>query len=328
MRPNEGIDKIGLVLNPIFLNKENKKKHIDPFNRLSLHRAGPYTIFTITQEYFNPFIDYQVQLAFAVYELVKHGIIDFPDTMFTPYFIYKNHGWFVLNVVALEFYSSWSKDEIDIDHDMTEKTLDAAKENGCLYQYVNKETKEVTDTFYSNDKARNSYDRSSFIIYDKQKKDIRDNQIPRDVVTGNPKSIRTEFRLYADNTDWLHWDNLRGDYQAIFNRHKDLLAVIYSNYIKGCITTNCNDNKNFGKVVKTAERKSPIRYSGKKLKKRVTVKGMVDFGEENERQNRESQLGIFDKFSLKNKNIENAKNMDKIMVEAVKNRCGYYEKGR
>jgi len=80
-------------------------------------------------------------------------------------------------------------------------------------------------------------------------------------------------------------------------------------------------------VVKIAERKSPIRYSGKRLKKRVTVTGMVDFGEGNEGRNRESKLGIYDKFSLKNKNIENARNMDKMMVEAIKNRCGYYEKG-
>jgi len=74
-------------------------------------------------------------------------------------------------------------------------------------------------------------------------------------------------------------------------------------------------------------RKSPIRYSGNRLKKRVTVKGMVDFGEGNEGRNRESALGIFDSFWSKKKNMENAKNMDEMMCEAVKNRCGYYEKG-
>ena len=54
---------------------------------------------------------------------------------------------------------------------------------------------------------------------------------------------------------------------------------------------------------------------------------VADLGDENEGLNRESVLGIFVAFSLKNINMENVKNMDEMMCEAAKNRCGYYEKG-
>jgi len=40
IRPIEGIDKISFVLNPLFLNNDCVKKHIDPYNRLSVHKAG------------------------------------------------------------------------------------------------------------------------------------------------------------------------------------------------------------------------------------------------------------------------------------------------
>ena len=324
MRPDEGIDKIGVLLNPVFLNMECKIKNIDPYNRLSFHNAGSFKVLVIKQEYLNPLLDHQMQISFAIYELVKKGIINFPDNFFTPLFIYNNYKWFVLNIVAIEFYSSWSPDEIDIDEDMVEKNIDAAKENGCLYRYVDKEKNELTDTYYSNDKAKKSYDRSSFIIYNKQNKDIKDNQIPTDVILSNPKTIRTEFRLYSDNTDWLHWDNLKGDYQTIFNRHINLLATIYNNYLRGCFTVNSKTNKNFKKIVKVAEENDSIRYSGKRLKKRVSLNKINEYGGKNPEEKSRLGLSIFEENVMKNEKYENAETMREIMENEAKNRGKYY----
>jgi hypothetical protein len=38
--------------------------------------------------------------------------------------------------------------------------------------------------------------------------------------TQNP--IRLEFKIYATNSDWLHYDNLKGDCIQIMNRYTAL----------------------------------------------------------------------------------------------------------
>jgi len=315
MRPVEGIDKINLLLNPLLLNKENKKKNIDPYNRLVLCRSYGNTILIIKQEYLNPCIDFQIQITLAIYELIKQGIINFPDTLLTPLFIYKFHQFFFHNITALEFYTSWKEDDIKVNEDMSKTNLDEAKENDCLYQYVNKDGK-ITETYYSNDKSRTKYDRSSFIIYNKQELDLKDNQIPKDVIYEFGKPIRTEFRLYADNTPWLHWDNLRGNYQEIFNRHKMLMATIYNNHVRECITVTNKENKNFNKVMKAAKDEEPIRYTGKELKKKQPII-------KNDTQ--ETVNKKFNEFGLKNKNMENGKIMGEMMEELKKNMGRYYK---
>ncbi|MDR3142462.1 MAG: hypothetical protein LBU37_12180 [Tannerellaceae bacterium] len=85
MKCTEGIDRIGLLLNPLFFDKKNIIKHKDPYNRLTLHPAGQFYVLSIHAEWFNPLLDYQMQIAMAIYELVKEGVINFSDTMLTPY---------------------------------------------------------------------------------------------------------------------------------------------------------------------------------------------------------------------------------------------------
>ena len=314
MRPPNYIDKISLLLNPLFINKDCKKTHIDPYNRLILRHVYSKTILIIKQEYFNPFIDHQVQIAGAIYELIKQGIIDFPDNALTPLFIYKFHEYFIHNVTGIEFYCSWEEDEIEINKDMFKYNLEEAKENDCLYRFKN-EDGNLTNTYYSNDKALNSYDRSSFIVYDKQKKDLEENQIPKDVIMAYGKPIRTEFRLYSDNTPWLHWDNLKGDYQDIFNRHIKLLATIYNNYVSECITVSSKTNKGFNKIIKEAEKSNPIRYTGGQLKKRKPIKG-------NKKQ--EMVLNELSRFTSKSENMEKAQSIQEAIGIMAKSRGKYY----
>jgi hypothetical protein len=227
-------------------------------------------------------------------------------------------------VVALEFYSDFASAGIKIDRNMVETDIDLAKENGCLYRYVKKETREVTDTYYSNDKAKNSYDRSSFCVYNKQEKDRRDNQIPRHIVEANKNTIRTEFRLYADNSEWLNWDNLRGNYANIFNRHLGYLAVLYNQMVRGCLAAKGRNNKNFKKIVKKAVEENPIRYRGKGLKKRVRLDEIKEFDRENKEAKRLEGLRKFGLFSQKKGNSEKAGKMRETMREIEKDRQKYY----
>jgi len=133
------------------------------------------------------------------------------------------------------------------------------------------------------------------------KKDIKGKRISHDDINNYARPTRTEFRLYADNTPWLHWDNLKGDYQQIFNRHIGLLATIYNNYVHGCITVNKNANINFREIIKEADKNNHTRYKGNKIKKREYIKLNTD--------EQESIIRKFADLSMKNGNKENAINL-------------------
>jgi hypothetical protein len=105
------------------------------------------------------------------------------------------------------------------------------------------------------------------------KKSIRDNNIASlEKLKQNQNPIRCEFKLYSTNTDWLNWDNLKGNYRDIFNRYLGLLAVIYNNRVDGCITVKGKENPNFKRVVKCASQENKTRFKNKRgddqLKKR------------------------------------------------------------
>jgi hypothetical protein len=270
---SEGIDKVDVLLNPLFFNKENINRHKDPYHRLTLHPAGVYWVLSIQAEWFNPLFDYQAQIAFAVYELVKEGVISFVDTPFTPWMIYSFHECFFLNIVALEFYSDFKEDSIEIHDAKVFHTIDEAKENDGLYRYYSEEEEQFTETCYSAD--RKGARKSQFITYNRLKKSIKDNNIASvRELEQNQNPLRCEFRLYSTNTDWLNWDNLKGNYQVIFNRYLGLLAVMYNNQVDGCVTVKGTENPNFKRVVRCALRDNKIRFKNKQgssqLKKRET----------------------------------------------------------
>jgi hypothetical protein len=268
---SEGIDKVDVLLNPLFFNKQNIVKHKDPYHRLKLRPVGTFWALSIQAEWFSPFLDYQMQVAWAVYELVREGVLSFPDTPGAPFLIYLFHELFFLNVIAIEFYSDFKENNIQVDTNMVFSTIDEAKENGGLYQYYDKEKREFTETCYSPD--RKGARKSQFITYNRLNKSIKDNNkgdVKKLINMQNP--IRCEFKLYATNSEWLHWDNLRGPYPDIFNRYKRYLATIYNNQVAGCISVKGKENPNFRKVVVTASNENNTRFKNRKhtpqLKKR------------------------------------------------------------
>jgi hypothetical protein len=269
----EGIDKVDVLLNPLFFNKDNINRHKDPYHRLTLHPAGVFWVLSIQREWFNPFFDYQAQIAFAVYELVKEGVISFVDTPLTPLMIYLFHECFFLNIVALEFYSDFKQDNIAIHDAKVFLTIDEAKKNDGLYRYYSKAEGQLTETCYSAD--RKGARKSRFITYNRLKKSVRDNNIASvKELERKQNPVRCEFKLYSTNTDWLNWDNLKGNYQDIFNRYLELLAVIYNNQVDGCLTVKGKENRNFKRVVRCALRENRTRFRNKRggdqLKKRET----------------------------------------------------------
>jgi hypothetical protein len=172
MKYTEGIDRIGLILNPLTFKKDNIRNHKDPYNKLTLHRAGQFFVLSIHEEWFNPLVDYQVQIALAIYTLVKEGFYNIPDTPYTALFIYYHWKYFFLSVVAVEFFSDFKSDNIEIDENMLKPTIDEAREEGGLYRYFNRKNHEYTETYYSPDK--NGSRKSLFIHYDKLKKSIKE----------------------------------------------------------------------------------------------------------------------------------------------------------
>jgi hypothetical protein len=134
----EGIDKVKVVLNPLFIdNSRLRKRHIDPHNRLTLHREGSLFALSIHAEYFNPLADFYLNVASALYELIKEKIILFPDNPYTPLFIYNNISWFVLYIQEIEFYFDFKTKNIAIDDEACmESDTGLHRYNGTYYTYL------------------------------------------------------------------------------------------------------------------------------------------------------------------------------------------------
>ncbi|GAB1482882.1 hypothetical protein MASR2M78_16980 [Treponema sp.] len=205
MRCIEGIDKIKIVLNPLFINPNKRNiKHIDPHNRLTLHRAGWFTALAIHAEYFNMVIDYKMNIALAIYDLIKNEIISFPDNMYTLSFIYKNLDWFVLFVQELEFFFDFRPEDIVIDEDELNPNIDGEGKQLIKYR----------STFYSND-YRSGKRHSILKIYDRETKLKQDRSMKSQDISSHPYKSRLEFRLCRNNCEYLNIDDLEGTYVEI-----------------------------------------------------------------------------------------------------------------
>jgi hypothetical protein len=155
---------------------------------------------------------------------------------------------------------------------------------------------------------------------------IKDNnKMRKEEILKNNDKRRGEIKLYSSNSKWLHWDNFMGTYKHIFNRYLEYLAVIYNNYILGCLLIHGKENPNFKKIMKLAEKNNNIRYKNRKskLKKHVVwekEKLMPDkFLSDQEIEIRKGNIEqVFSEFSVKTKNIKKAKEMAKIKLKVGK----------
>lgn len=263
MRPMNGIDKIAVLLNPLFINRDFTEKHLDPLNVLTLSNAGVYKVLTINQEFFDTKKNYQEQIKLALIFLLSKGCFNFCDSFLSRYFVINCPEYLILGVTAVEFYFDWREDDIEVDDAMTSRTIDGAKDEGCMYRYCR--NGEATDTYYSPNQKRHG--KSSVCVYNKRKKDYHDRRIKFDRIKKHPYGTRLEFKIYKGNTNWLHWDNLRGTYLQILNRHLPLLAMYYNRYVRDCVDIKTDRNRMFRKIADFADGSYGERFRSKVLKK-------------------------------------------------------------
>jgi hypothetical protein len=175
------------------------------------------------------------------------------------------------------------------------------------------ETKKLTDTYYSSDYTPNHT--SFVIIYDKEAKDLKDNHIKRDIILAHPYKTRCEFKLYNSNTQWLHWDNLRGNYDAIFKRYKRYLAMLYVKHLTGCIQSFTSYNPHFAAIKEQARQELGQRLTRTRLKQRNVLQSACTKAELE--RTRQEKLDKIEVFMQKKKNIEKARNMAEMTIQAL-----------
>jgi hypothetical protein len=287
---------------PFFLNYNNQTKHFDPSNNLTIHRSKFQTTLEIHAEYFNPMINYHITIACAICELIKKGIINFPDTIFTLPFIRDNLEWFV-SMSELEMYFDTKRNDVLID----KKTV----ETNDLIKIVDQKT--YATTYYSNDFRGDGkhYRKSIISIYDKETKDLKDNHIAHEVIKQHPYKTRIEFRLCRSNCRYLSIDNLAGTFDQIFKRYYPYLAILYNSYLNGnVITTERKKYKQLNKVLDEAREKMKTRYTRKELRRSEPV--ITHSKKEARDQMKHMILGAF---LLEQENAENSNKTDQVSMD-------------
>jgi hypothetical protein len=297
----ENIDKIKILLNPIFINPDNKKQHIDPYNRLTLHKAGAFLALSIHEEYFKPYPDMLMNIADAIYDLYTQGIVEIlflqsDNAMLIRWFIFCKLKVLVLNVTELEFYFNMRRENIIV--------LEKAVVYGYLKKIVGKRTGAIT--YYTNDNR--DYRDSIGIIYDKAAKLKKDNRTSYKKIDANPFQIRLEFRLRNDNCAWLNLNNLQGTYENIIKRFRPLLAIKYKKFFLGHIQVLGNENKQLRKIIDEAETTTRERYTStdRKLKQAKPIPEELRSPKKIEGK-AEKMNALGDRFLKENQNVENDK---------------------
>jgi hypothetical protein len=320
----EGIDKIKIILNPRYLNLENRKRNVSPRNELTLHYEGPFRMLSVHAEYIDKGHNILYSIALAVYELIRQDIlsIDFikkADRTKAVYFIYTNLDKFIMGISELEFYFNIRKEKIEINED------------SIVYRHLipvkGKDGEKGATTYYSKD-YNPSYQRKSYgIIYDRDAKLRKDNQTSHKKLEANPYKMRLEFRLCNVSGDWLHLNNLRGNYSRIIKRYLGYLAILYKKFFLNYITIDPGENKYLDMIVSRSKminsrrytdkerklrRKKPIEKEYRALTKSVDKEEKIDelfsaFHEQEARMKDDEKYAIFAKWIAKKSDINGKK---------------------
>ena len=266
---NSEIDKVKLLLNPIFLNKD-RAQHIRADNALTLHNAGNFTFLAVHAEYFNPYFDYKTQIAKAIFELIEKKVINFPmdNPIFTFMFVLQNMEYFILGVSQVEFFFDFPFGKVSV--------APAAIENGDIIQYKDK-SGNLCETYYTNDYEKGKT-KSSFCIYNKYIKLIKDRHISHKAIEKMNVEYRIEARLTRGNCQYLDLVNLTGTFEDIFKRFKPLLAVLYYTRLYGCVEVTGKSNTYFSRLIRQVEKERVKYFNKNRLKKSEPIKDIPENG--------------------------------------------------
>jgi hypothetical protein len=300
---NSGIDKVKVLLNPCFLNPL-MPWHIRPDNALTLHKHYGKVYLCVHAEYFNPFFDYRISIANAIYELIEKKVIDFlvnRDYAFiTQMFIYQFLEWFVLGISQVEIYFDFPEGKVSINPD--------AIMNGDMTQFVDDDGN-PQETFYTGDYIPGKR-RSSFCVYNRQEKLIHDRHLNHKDIESMDVEYRIEARLTKENCPFLSLNNLSGNYETIFKKYLPFLAVLFTNHLSSSVTAIGRHNAYYSRLERKAlEGKTKYFSNGKLAKSTPTVNGS-DYSFE------ELQMMIFANYP---RCMENSKNPIGIGEDDMKN---------
>jgi hypothetical protein len=268
-----GIDRISIALNPFYVKRDiafNKKgiHSLDSFHYVNLVKHANYFIeLQINQEAFEPNLDYKCQVLSYLLVLLRKGYLIFDSTPLSEWCIISHYEVFIIGVIGIEIYIDSAYDTISVQPEASFATINEAKKEEGLYCYQNDH--DDTKTFYSfnYDKKRNIA--SAICLYDKRKKDIRDNHFTHDSIMKHRYPYRLEFRIYISNSNRLHLDNFQGSARQIFNRYIGYLAFLFNKYLRSNIEVKKNKNPELSKLMRTAnEQTHYVRFTSKKLKTR------------------------------------------------------------
>jgi hypothetical protein len=312
---NEFIDKAKILLNPLILNpkkihfNEEHIMHIHPHNHLTLHEGGAQVLLAIHKEYIRPTIsNTKIELARGIHHLMEKEIVinpfdaisDFSTISQIFYFL----PYFATHLSELELCFNFRKENVKIKEESIAL--------GFLKKYVDLKT--GTITYYSTDDEI----KSMIAIYDKESKDIKDNNKNHKQILANPFKTRLEFRLNNKNCQWLNIDNLRGTYNDIINRFLPFISMRYNELIRNHVEINPVDNYYFKKLLNTAdELLGKVRYRGNELMKSLTVPNelLKPFQIKDRDEKREEYFKIIVEKSQERKSIEKIHKIEKKLIK-------------
>jgi len=272
-RPRMGIDKISVALNPFYLADNipfNKKGlySLDSYNYVILKKHGNYFIeLQINQEGFEPNLDYKCQIISYLLVLLRKGLFKIENNAVNRCMLIMNYNLILLSTIGLEFYIDCKYKDIQVQEELTKKSMNEAKDAEGLFCFEN--TKNQTKTFYSHNFDGKKKIASSICIYDKRSKDLHDNHFSKDSIMKHKYPLRIEFRIYSSNSDWLNMDNLKGSSRIIFNRYLEYLAYLYNKFLLYTVEFKTNGNPELCKIVTVAGKQTHYsRFRSNRLKTR------------------------------------------------------------
>ena len=258
MIPQSGIDVIRLTLFPFFFNHLTfrDKKHVNPHNTITIHKAGMFYTLEIHIEYFDLMEDFYTVIARAIYDLIYGDFIFFPLYDGVIDFIKNNINWFVLCIHEVEFYFNLLRKSVIVNEDAVERNeLIQFKENGIgQYSYYSNDYRAAERRNKKTGKISRNIKRHSLIhLYDKKAKNLKDNHINHEELEKDKHEIRLEFKLFRDNCKFLSLENFNGNFYKILSRFNPLLAIIYNQKVLGKIQIKGKKNKELANVIRISK---------------------------------------------------------------------------
>jgi hypothetical protein len=277
--PNEGIDKITLLLHPYMYGYIQGNIKIRKDNKIILYNDQKIVLYkeinsgfiymTVQCEFIDLCADMRFTLTNALVRLISNGIVlfggnEYPDLRYA--FIYNYLESFIWLIHDIEFYFNFPRACIEIDEDENDPDIPDSE----------KELIHVGTTIYSPDFKKKERT-SSIILYDKEHELRVKNQSRHTELENHTRPLRIEFKLYKNNSKYLSLENLKGNYSDIMERFTPHLASLYTRYFYGYVYVNSTDTPYFNKIYTMAKSgKTRCRGNLKKYdaseNKRITKK--------------------------------------------------------